>query len=596
MLKFYVLILLFLFPTFNLIGSSLTLTQERDSLETLYNKINHFIDADEFDSIPRYNSLLLKESSKQHNTSYIGKHYFIKSYYFDIGKSKKDSAYFYAHKALKYFKNINDSLAIGKLHLSIAGQENETGAYHDSNASALQAIKHFSSSKSRTLLAIAYDIIANNYQHLQLHDDAIINQEKAIAFQTKDSLIYINNLASIYNSIHDYSSAIQLLSNININALERPKDKALIIDNLTYYQWLQNPLLNAESQLLEALEIRTSNNDKSGLADSYKSLANYYAGNHPKEALNYTQKLINISKDLIQPKTALKGLKIMMRIAPNDLSPRNRYIELIDSLDRTHLQTRNQYAKIKYDNVEALQENDRLKQKNKHQRLVYAFFAVIAFILFVFYIYYSFQKRKLTQQKHEKEKLQEVFKTENKISKKVHDEIANGIYQIMISEQASKQPPEDSNLDKLDRLYKQARNISHQISEININEGYVGELKEMFSDFQDPLTKIIATGIDTINWKNIDAIKKETLYRILNELMVNMKKHSHAELVVVNFTELENKINIKYSDDGVGLSNKALKNGSGFKNMESRIHSLQGTFIFDSNLNKGLKVHISFPS
>ncbi len=72
--------------------------------------------------------------------------------------------------------------------------------------------------------------------------------------------------------------------------------------------------------------------------------------------------------------------------------------------------------------------------------------------------------------------------------------------------------------------------------------------------------------------------------------MVNMKKHSKASLVALSFSETKNKINISYTDNGLGTN---LKKSTGLLNVENRISSIKGTIIFESEINKGFKVKIT---
>lgn len=567
------------------------------STKEVLKKTNQWLTLKDFDSVQTYNEILLKKAKLEQNAYYIGQHYYIKSYYFDLATTQVDSTYFYALKAKETFLKIKDSLQISRVSLFIAELENEEGSYHSSNSEALDAIKYLNKRSNKRLEAITYDIISDNYQHLKLYHDAIVYQQKAIHLKTKDSLFYRNNLASVFNQQNNYTKAVELLDKINIQNINAPLDKAMIIDNLAFYQWKLDTTQKIEPQLIEALKIRETQKDFSGLIESYGSLAEYYSQKQSNKAVKYARKIIATSKKIKQPESELKGLKLLMTLDTKDLLSRDRYIILKDSLAQIRLQTRNQYAKIKYDNTKALQENELLKQQNKRQQLLKKLYGVLALLILIsliFFLNYSLQKRNFLKQKHEKEKLQEVFKTENTISKKIHDEIANGIHQVMSSLERDLEI-DSSKLKKLYSLYDRTRDISQEISEINLEESYTDELKGLCSNYHNIYTRIIIKGIDEVEWHTIDSIKKETLYRVLNELMTNMKKHSKAQLVVIIFEGLKNTLNVSYKDNGIGFEKNTFFRGSGFKNMENRILSLQGYFTFESSTNNGLKIQISFP-
>jgi len=75
----------------------------------------------------------------------------------------------------------------------------------------------------------------------------------------------------------------------------------------------------------------------------------------------------------------------------------------------------------------------------------------------------------------------------------------------------------------------------------------------------------------------------------LQELMTNMKKHSQASLVILTMKDVKNKLQITYSDDGVGCE---INKSNGLLNAENRINSLNGKLILHSNKNEGFKATI----
>jgi len=116
----------------------------------------------------------------------------------------------------------------------------------------------------------------------------------------------------------------------------------------------------------------------------------------------------------------------------------------------------------------------------------------------------------------------------------------------------------------------------------------------MLSTYNSNDTNVIINGIEKVNWETIDDIKKVTIQRVLQELMVNMKKHSEAPVVVLKFENSANTVVINYTDNGKGCEkNQIIKNG--WQNMENRILSIKGTITFDSEPEKGFKVKITLP-
>jgi signal transduction histidine kinase len=61
-----------------------------------------------------------------------------------------------------------------------------------------------------------------------------------------------------------------------------------------------------------------------------------------------------------------------------------------------------------------------------------------------------------------------------------------------------------------------------------------------------------------------DDIKKITVYRILQELLINMK-HSESSLVILSFKSYENNIYVEYTDNGKGATIEKLNSKNGLQ-------------------------------
>jgi len=82
---------------------------------------------------------------------------------------------------------------------------------------------------------------------------------------------------------------------------------------------------------------------------------------------------------------------------------------------------------------------------------------------------------------------------------------------------------------------------------------------------------------------------------VLQELLVNMKKHSQCSLVVISFKKIENKLQIDYSDNGLGSTFDKINSRNGLQNVENRILAINGTITFDTKPEKGFKTSFKIP-
>ena len=92
-----------------------------------------------------------------------------------------------------------------------------------------------------------------------------------------------------------------------------------------------------------------------------------------------------------------------------------------------------------------------------------------------------------------------------------------------------------------------------------------------------------------MDWSRLKAHEKTNLYRVLQELLTNMKKHSGASHVVFMFSQNEDTTKISYQDNGMGSD--VLK-GNGLLNIKNRIKSINGSVNFESERGHGFKAAI----
>lgn len=91
-----------------------------------------------------------------------------------------------------------------------------------------------------------------------------------------------------------------------------------------------------------------------------------------------------------------------------------------------------------------------------------------------------------------------------------------------------------------------------------------------------------------------DNIQKLNIFRIIQESLHNIGKHSKAKNANVSIIQNENLIEIKICDDGVGISQeKSLKKGLGLNSMVYRADQMNADFKIEKNIPNGTCVRIN---
>jgi two-component system, NarL family, sensor kinase len=85
-------------------------------------------------------------------------------------------------------------------------------------------------------------------------------------------------------------------------------------------------------------------------------------------------------------------------------------------------------------------------------------------------------------------------------------------------------------------------------------------------------------------------------FRILQEAINNIIKHSQAKEYYIKFITAKEFIKLIIIDDGIGFNiENIIKEGkaNGLKNIENRIRSIGGEMLIESSLGNGTKIIIS---
>lgn len=509
------------------------------------------------------------------------------------------------NKSKLLFEKLKDSANIGYILIQLAAIQQINGEYYGSKETVTEALLYVKRAEDRGFINNKLGIAD---KELSLYDDAILYYKKA-ANEFEDpiyKLIPISNIAAVYIQQKKYNQAITLLESLLKNKLLKEKGQetreARFLDNLGYAYFKKGIDEKGFGLMKDALQTRIEFKDTYGSIESYLHLADYYAKKDIQKSDENALLAYNTATKLKSVDERLEAMQIL--ISNNHSANKTKYVEryftLNDSLIKVRNNFKNKFAKIKYDAKKEKDENVKLRlqkaenelslQKATYLRIVFVIIFIFLVILIAILIRYYKNKNKAIEFKTS-------YNTEARIAKKIHDELANDVYHVIAfaeSQTLSHENTKENLLQKLDDIYGRVRGISKENNKIDTGVNFTSTIKEMLSTYNTSERNIMITNLDDINWEIIDDVKKVTISRILQELMVNMKKHSMAKLVVIKFENDPKSILINYTDNGKGSEKtKMVKNG--LKNMESRIQAVKGTIDFETEPDKGFRAKISIP-
>lgn len=485
-------------------------------------------------------------------------------------------------------EKVNDTVSMIFDLFQLARIEYKGGFYGKSEASAVSALQILDKVKETpynthlrtslfTHLGILYREQKNKVKSLELYEKALVT-----AKSPEDSVKLYNNKSNIHKDINDYQSAKIELSKAYklIPKITDTLTIALVLDNLGFVKYkLKEP--DALPLMITALELRMHSKNQTKAYPSYKNLSNYFYGTDSIKARDYALKAYDIATALNSASYKMDALSLLMEFSNDDYA--KAYKQISDSIYKAEKLQENEFALMKYDLSEKereAQESELVSQKEKTNRQFYQFLTVLIVVI-------AFGLYRILKTQHKKENLQKVYDTESRISKKVHDDVANNVFQVMTKLQQQK--ASEDVLDDLDDIYKKTRDISKEHSVLDFDDEFENILGDLIMSYRSNTINIIAKNISKIKWESISNIKRETIYKVLQELLINMTKHSQATLAVISFDDIQNKIIITYKDNGIGCT---LVKNTGLQNVENRISAMKGTIIFESVSNSGFKATI----
>lgn len=519
----------------------------------------------------------------------------IKNQNFEIAESfffkNNDSSFYYFNKVTTTSK---DSLQVAMAYNYMAVIQSDAGDYFGGQESLTLSLGFLNEQKQTDLACLAsnYNELGLNSTYFKKYTEAINYYNLALKFCGNEAyrLRFLNNKALAYQKSGAYSNAIDIYNEV-LRKIQDRKEYARALSNAAKTKWLQNPNYNPIADFSKALQIRYSGKDEWGQNASYAHLADYYEKKKPDSAFNYAQKMYLTATELNSPDDRLEALQKLIKLSPAAATKQyfQKYQNIDDSLQTARSAAKNQFALIRYDTEKSKADNLVLQKDNEGKRyqIIILIFGIVLLIV-AGTLWYKKRKQRL-----ELEAQNTIRDNKLKTSQKVHDVVANGLYRIMSKLDNQETLKDNPIVNEIEELYEQSRDLSYEKPKSK-NQAFNEKIADTLKSFASESTRVILVGNSPPLWEMVSEQAKDEVEHILQELMVNMDKHSKASDVVIKFEQAQQKINIYYTDNGIGIPGKVQPN-NGLTNTGTRIATIGGTITFDTNVEKGLKIKISFP-
>ncbi|MDA3953419.1 MAG: PAS domain-containing protein [Bacteroidales bacterium] len=213
-----------------------------------------------------------------------------------------------------------------------------------------------------------------------------------------------------------------------------------------------------------------------------------------------------------------------------------------------------------------------------------------------------------------KEHLIEINEAQEKERLRIASEIHDGLGQMLtaisysIENNFTKKPKVEKEYTKhvvrlqtlIDNTIKESKIIAYDLIPILLKDfGLVTAVENLISEIQSKHS--VKINFEAFNFtKRFDTRLEKALYRIIQEALNNIIKHSKASQSNIHIINHTDTVSVVIEDNGVGFDVKAESlrtehKGIGLISMEERVSAFSGFINFNSAKNQGTEIIIDIP-
>jgi signal transduction histidine kinase len=537
----------------------------------------------------------------------------------------------FSQLALDASRKINFSVGEARSQTNLGAIASVKGNYAEAVKYYFEAMKIWEVTGDKRGVMLTKNNIGEVYGNLRKADlqYQYLNEALTVAIQNgfKDGeALTKQNLSIYYSSKNDFKKAfaMQLDAVALFEQQDKLSDAALGYSNAGAYQFLMGNIDSALVYYFKAKTIGEKLNDVRVLSVSYSNIAEAYENqNHIDEAIQAYNKCIELSKpqklkeQLLFCYSQLAGIYQKKGNFPEAIQFLKLQQAVKDSILNVTSAKQINELQTKYDTEKkerTIQEQRfELAQKN------YWIAGIVGLLILGGLLSFSvYRSNRLAQAKKLQEEIMRqqdiatkaVIQAEENERKRIAGDLHDGIGQTMSAAKMNLSSIESrldfkNEEDKIafekivclvDESCKEVRSVSHNMMpNALLKSGLSSAVKEFIDKIDSRVLKVnlYSEGLHERLDNNVETV----LYRVIQECVNNVIKHSGANELDISLIKDADGIAATIEDNGKGfaVAEKMNAAGIGLKNIRTRIEYLKGTVDFDSAEGKGTLVAIHVP-
>jgi signal transduction histidine kinase len=554
-----------------------------------------------------------------------------------IDQAKYRSALKYVEESLSIRKQLKDSIGTAASYNKLGIIAQKQGRLKEALQNQIEALKIYRQLNKDKWIGYTLNNLAIIHQNLGDYEKALEYHQEGLEYRirlndTEGEATSYGNMANLYALIHDTVRSISYYEKAIAISRELKKEDLISgnLSNIGNIFLARKEYSKALGLYQESLRIRERIGDSKGISSTLSRIGTVYVETQDykkaNEALQRSLKIaqrISVPEEKLGALIALAKLKSLTHQTDSSFILMNRYIALKDSLYDTRLKQQIVDVQTQYE-TDKLEQDLNLIKKDKEfteiklqQRkteiwlLIFVIISITGAGIFLFYRHQQKQKAAVIAERIlvQEARINAVFQAQEeerrRIAKELHDGIGQTINAIKMNytglAEKIDQPELARDFKKVEKMLENAgsevRNISHQMIPRELEQfGLIPAVEGMLALYfeKTPLeVQFEHTGFTERVEQKIELV----LFRVLQELVSNVVKHSRANILNVQLIRFNTHVVLNVTDDGIGFNVDSMeKSGIGLLNMASRIEAINGHLHFDSDPGKGTTVTIRTPT